>query len=289
MASSNPKRQLIPLLRESLNIYMSNPLILLPFVTIAFIQLLVLEVLYFAPSFPLVRFFGPLIQKLEGETYLHYPQSFLILPKWFQIAQYFIYVLIGSLLTATAMTIISDINNQKKTSFGSALRRTLSQYVHLIIAAIITFFVYQGLSGLYGLCIRRAIQIRSETGIFYFIKATVLYGAPYFTLLIGVLVTTLLAFVFPIIILERKKVFSAILLNFRYLWGSFWFIFFVVVIPTLLYVPVLLLRDNLGIVVNLTFEGMRLLLITLSVLIMIVIDATIYTAITTYYLLKKEL
>jgi hypothetical protein len=289
MASPNPKKQIIPLLRESLNVYITNPLILFPFVTIAFVQLLALEVLYFAPRFPLVKFFGPLIQKLEGEAYLHYPQSFIILPKWFQIAQYFIYVLIGSLLTATAVTIISDINNQKKTAFGSALRRTLPQYVHLIIAALITFFVYQGLSGLYGLCIRRALQIRSETGIFHFIKATVLYGSPYFNLLIGVLVTTIFAFVFPLIIIDKKKVFSAILLNFRHLWGSFWFIFLVAFIPTLLYVPVLLLRDNLGIVVNLTFEGMRLLLIVSSVLIMIVIDATIYTAITTYYLLKKEL
>ncbi|OGX41582.1 MAG: hypothetical protein A3G91_02710 [Omnitrophica WOR_2 bacterium RIFCSPLOWO2_12_FULL_50_9] len=288
MASPTPKKQLIPLLRESVNAYITHPILLFPFVTIAFVQILLLEVLYFAPRFPLVKFFGPLIQRLEGEAYLHYPQNLLILPKWFQIAQYFIYVLIGSLLTATAIAMIANLNNQKKTTFGAALRSTLPRYLHLVIAAIITFFVFQGLSGAYGLCIRRALQIRSETGLFHLIKAIVLYGAPYFNLLIGVLVTVMFAFVFPIIVIDQKKVFSAILLNFRHLWRSFWFIFFVILIPTLFYVPVMLLRDNLGIVVNLTFEGMRLLLIILSIVVMIVIDATIYTAITTYYLFKKE-
>lgn len=288
MSHQNTNKQLIPLLRESINSYIANPIILLPFITIAFIQMLILEVIYFAPQFPLIKFFGPLIQRLEGEAFLHYPQNLIILPKWFQTAQFFIYIFISSFLIGTAITIIANINNNKKSSFGAAAQQALSQYIHLVLAAITTFIMFYLFSSVYSILIRRALQIQSKTGIFYMIKATVIYGAPYFNLLIGIVVTALFAFLFPIIIIEKKKIFAALILNFKSLWGSSWFLFFVVLVPTLFYIPVILLRNNLGIIINLTFEGMRMVVLIVSTLVMLFIDATIYTAITTHYLLKKE-
>lgn len=288
MNVKSPNRQLFSLLRESVNSYVVNPVILFPFATIAFIQLLVIEIIYFSPRFPLVRFFGPMIQRLEGEAYLHYPNNFMILPKWFQIAQYFIYIFIGSFLTAVAIAIIANLNSNKKTNFSSAVRETLPQYVHIALAAIITFAVFYGLTGVLGLIVRRAVQIKSQTGIFYVIKAIVLYGLPYYNLLIGVLVTTVFAFVFPAIVIDRKKIVPALLVNFRYLWKSFWFLFVVILIPTLFYVPVLLLRNNFGSSMDMTFQELKPALMVLSVLAMLFIDAAIYTALATYYLMKKE-
>jgi len=287
----NPKKtdkQLVPLLRESVNTYVSNPVILIPFLTVAFVQLLILEIIYFSPRFPLVKFFGPLIQRLEGEAFLHYPQNFIILPKWFQTAQYFIYVFIGSFLIAVAIALIAQINNSRKPAFGSALRETLSQYVHIVLAAALAFVSFFTMAKGYGLLIDRALLIRSESGIFYILKAVILHGAPYFNLLIGVLVTAIFAFLYPIIVIDRKKIFSALVLNFRHLFKSFWFICFTVMIPTLFYVPVLLLRNNLGFIQNITFEGIQVGMIILSIVVMMFIDATVYTAVTTYYLLKKE-
>ncbi len=288
MNAKSPNRQLFSLLRESVNSCVVNPVILFPFATIAFIQLLVIEIIYFSPRFPLVRFFGPVIRRLEGEIYLHYPHSFMILPKWFQIAQYFIYIFIGSFLTAVAIAIIANLNSSKKTNLSSAARETLPQYVHIALAAIITFAVFYGLTGILGLIVRRAVQIQSQTGIFYVIKAIVLYGLPYYNLLIGVLVTTVFAFVFPAIVIDRKKIVPALLINFRYLWKSFWFLFVVILIPTLFYVPVLLLRNNFGSSMDMTFQELKLALMVLSVLVMLFIDAAIYTALATYYLMKKE-
>ena len=285
--SQKSHKQLIPLLKEAVNSFVANPIILFPFVTTAFIQLLVLEIIYFSPRFPLVNFFGPLIRR-EGEAFLHYPQHLLILPQWFQIAQYFIFIFISSFLIAVAIEIIKNINSNKKTTFPGALRAILPQYVHVCLAAIITFLAFYILSKLQGLLIGRAMHIRSGTGIFYIIKTAVLYGAPYLNLLIGTLITTIFAFVLPIIVIERKKVFQAIALNFKYLRGSFWFIFFIVLIPMLFYVPVLLLQGNLSSIANLTFEGVRLVSPAISIIVLTMVDATVYTAITAYFLLKKE-
>ena len=282
------QKQIIPLLRESVNSFVANPIILFPFITTAFIQLFVLEIIYFAPRFPLVYFFGPIIRRMEGEAYLHYPQHLLILPKWFQAAQYFLFIFISSFLIAVAIEIIKNIDNNKKITFPNALRAMLPRYVHVCLAAVATFLVFYLLSKTQALIIGRALQISSKAGIFYMIKTTVLYGAPYWNLLIGTLVTTLFAFVLPVIVIERKKIFQAIALNFKYLWGSFWFIFFIVLIPMLFYVPILLLQGNLSSIASQTLEGVRLLSPAISIVVLTLIDATVYTAITIHFLLKKE-
>ena len=289
MTKKSKNAQLMPLLKSSVNACFYNPIILVPFATTAFIQLLILEILYFAPRFPLSVFFGPVIRRFHGEAFLHYPYSFAMVPKAFQSVQIPIYIFISSFFIAVAVVIIAAVNNDQRITFGKACRQALSRYVHIIIAALISFGIFYGISSIYGLVIKRALQITSTRGIYFMIKSTVLYGAPYVNVLIGVFVTALFAFVFPVIMIEKKKVFAAIIGNFRALWGSCRFTFFVVAIPTLFYLPVMLLRTGIAspkMVV--AFPGIQILTLVLSVLVMFAIDVVVYTAITTYYLLKKE-
>lgn len=285
-APKKPK-QIIPLLREAVNNLTAHPALLFPFATIAFIQLLVLEIIYFSPRFPLVKFFGPMIQRLEGEAYLHYPQHLVIVPKWFQAVQYFIYLFISSFLVAVAVEMIAAFNSSKKTGFAAAAGNTRSCYVHVVLAAFAAFFIFYGLTQCYGLLIARALQIQSQSGIFFMIKMTVLRGAPYFNLLIGAMVTALFALIYPIIVIDRKKFFPALVLNFKYFFKSFWVIFCVVLIPTLFYVPFLLLRNNLPASMLLLAET-RLVLIVVGVVMMVFIDAVVYSAVTAHYLLKYK-
>ena len=80
MPPKGAPKQLIPLLRGSIETFITHPVILFPFVTIAFIQMLILEVLYFAPRFPLSVFFNPIVKTLWGEKFVHYPHNFVVLP-----------------------------------------------------------------------------------------------------------------------------------------------------------------------------------------------------------------
>ena len=102
------------------------------------------------------------------------------------------------------------------------------------------------------------------------------------------MVFALFAFVFPIIVIDKRKILAAIGLNFKNLRGSFWYMFVVVLIPTLFYLPVLLLRSNISGIADVTIPEVRLLALIISVLVTMFIDVTIYTAITSFYLLKKE-
>ncbi|MBN1870058.1 MAG: hypothetical protein JW847_05745 [Candidatus Omnitrophica bacterium] len=282
------KEELVPLLRGTFNSFFTHPIILFPFITIAFIQILVLEILYFSPRFPLSAFFNPIIQTLWGEAFIHYPNNFIILPKLFRNAQLSLYLFVSSFLIAVAISIISAINDNRKIKFSKACRDVLSQYVHVFIAALLTLGVFWGFFRAYNLLVVRVLQIKSAEGIFPVIKTIVIEGAPYFNLIIGALVTTLFAFVLPLIVIDKRKIFSAVLLNFRYLWGSFWLVAALVVAPVLLYVPVLMLRGNAAGIAQATFPEAGALILAAGILVTMFIDAMIYTAITMFYLLKKE-
>ena len=134
MPSKNVPRQLMPLLKGAVDTFFNNPIILIPFITIAFVQLLVLEVLYFSPRFPLASFFNPIIGTLWGAEFIHYPNNILILPKLFQNIQALVYIFISSFLIAVAIWIISAINDGKKVNFSLACKVTLRHYIHIFCA-----------------------------------------------------------------------------------------------------------------------------------------------------------
>ena len=281
-------RHLIPLLKGSVDTFVNNPIILLPFLTIAFIQLLILEILYFSPRFPLSVFFNPIVGTLWGTEFIHYPNNFLMIPKLFQNIQVVVYIFVSSFFIAAAIEIISAINSDKKINFSLACKNTLGQYIHVFSGALISFCTFFGLYKLYHFALNSFLRSSSVDGIFFIVKKIILYGAPYMVLLIGVFVTALFAFVFPIIVIDKRKILAAIGLNFKNLWGSFWYIFVAVLIPTLFYLPVLLLRSNISGIAEVTIPEIRLLALIISVIVTMFIDVTIYTAITSFYLLKKE-
>jgi len=167
-------------------------------------------------------------------------------------------------------------------------RYILGRYIHIFAAALISFCTFFGLYKLYGFATDLFLRSSSVDGIFFIVKTIVSHGVPYANLLIGVFVTALFAFVFPIIVIDKQKIFAAIGLNFKNLWGSFWYIFIVVLIPTLFYLPILFLRSNINGLANATIPEIRVLALVISVLVTMFIDVTIYTAVTSFYLLKKE-
>lgn len=288
MPARKVPKHLISLLKGSVDTYIAHPVILIPFVTIAFIQLLVLEILYFSPRFPLSIFFNPVVKSLWGGQYVHYPANFLVLPKLFQNVQVFIYIFIGSYFIAVAIGIIAVLNSNGKISLFSSCRDALRQYVHIFVGALISFIVFFGLHKLYNFLMLKALNISSIEGAYNIIKNVIFWGSPYVNLLIGTFVAAIFAFVFPIIIIDKKKIFAALWLNFKNLWGSFWFIFLVAMIPTLFYLPVLLIRNNINGLADALFPEVRIIVLMVSIIVTMFIDATIYTAMTLFYLLKKE-
>ncbi|HPN56766.1 MAG TPA: hypothetical protein PLD92_07940 [Candidatus Omnitrophota bacterium] len=290
MSSESKSKQPIALIKTAISTLFTHPQILSPYAIIAFYEFLIFELLFFAPRYPLVTFFGPIIRKLEGEVFLHYPFSYYVLAKWFQstLLQSVIFVVLNSFFIGVSIAIINAINNGQPVILKAAFKRAAASYVHLFIGAALPVATMIGLSQLHELVINRALVIRSTSGIYYILKQMVLLSVPYFNLFLAVFSTALFIYVIPGIIIDKKKIFGALASNFKILWKSFGFTLLVLILPALIYLPVILLQSTTSIYKDAAPPELLGILAIVGVILSIVIDIIHYTTMTTYYLLKKE-
>jgi hypothetical protein len=276
-------------LRLTFNLFkLEHQQIFYPFIIIVFINLFVLEILYFSPRYPLSIFFAPIVSRIWGEEYMHYPMNLMLLPKVFYYAQMVIFLFFSSILTALVADMVSAINNEKTVDFKSSLRKSLPGYVYIVIYSLLSLLLFQAFDSGYGLLMHRAFKIHSTTGVFFWIKQSIVYVAPYGSFLYSIFVTALLIYIPVLIILEKKKFLGAFLTNFKVLFGSFWLTFALILIPTLFHIPLLLIRDNVGSLAKITSPEIQVAVIVLSVFVTTAINIFIMATVTTYYLYKKE-
>jgi hypothetical protein len=276
------------LLRASLNNIVQHPVILFPTATLAFIQLLLLEILYFAPQKPLSIFFGPLIKSIWSEEYMHYPQNLILLPKMFYYVQIIIYLVLGSFFLAFTSKIVSVLNVHPRVNLKSSFKETLSTYIHIFFASIISYILFQILANGYVKILNYIINIKPFGASVSFWNKTLLWTIPYFQFLLGILASTLIVYVVPIIVIEKLKIFPAILKNFRVLFHSFPTTILIVGLPSLFYLPILALRNNVPFLMHSLAPEIQLIVIILSLLISMGVDLMIIVSTTTLYLFVKE-
>ncbi len=262
----------------SINTLIKNPVILYPFSILAFIQLLALEILYFAPRYPFVKFFAPLISTIWSKKFLHYPFDLVLLPKIFYYAQLIIYFFLGNFCLAVAASLISAINSSQKGNLKIAIKNALSKYVHLCFYSIISFFLFFMINKFF-LLIANITMMTSEP---------INTNSIYIQFILSTIITVSLAYVIPIIACEKKKIFSALFLNFKTLYSSFWQTLIIVTIPTFFYLPIYILRNQIDILNNVAIPEVQLFFLIINILITVVIDTIVITALTNYYLIYKK-
>lgn len=290
MTENNLGKRPIALLKSSLTTLLSNPPLLFPFLCVGFIQLFLLEIIFFSTRHPLNVFFGPIIKRLEGEIFLHYPFNFLVVMKWWQnsLLQSTLYIFVTSLFIGMAIVTIEAININRTINYSAFLRKALRSYVHIFVAASLTVATMFFFSSLHGVVLGRAMAIKSVSGKFFLLKQAVLWSAPYVNLLVAVFVTSIFIFLIPIIILDGKKITSALVTNFRVLGRSWGVTLGIIFLSSLLYIPAILLKTFSPMFQKNILPELWPLIPLFTILSSLFIDAIQYTAITTLYLLTKE-
>jgi|CXWL01.1.fsa_nt_gi hypothetical protein len=276
------------LLRASLHTICQNPVILFPTASLAFIQLFILEILYFSPQYPLAYFFGPLIRSVWSEEYLHYPQNLMLLPKIFYYAQIIIYLLIGSMLLALSSKIVAILNEHPKVNIKVAFAETMRLYVHIFCASLISYILFQVFANSYAHLVEIIIKLKPFGKTMSFWDKTLLWTVPYFQFLSGILASTLIVYVIPIIVHEKKKIFSALIENFKILLHTFPTTLLIVGLPTLLYLPILALRNNIPFLMDTLGPEVQIIVIIIGLFVTMGIDLMIIVSATTLYLFVKE-
>lgn len=281
----NPTPKVFPILRIAINTLFSNSAIIFPYIVILFIQFLMLEILYFYPQWPLNLFFEPLVSKLESPMFMNYPLNLALLQKMYFQAYIPVYIFLSSYFVCVAIAAIKAINDDEKPRMGQIMLRMLPYYIYIIVTATLIYLISYLFSEGYGLIYNRAGQIRSTSGPFFMLKQTVMVGAPYFRLFLNVIAVWMFAYVFPLIAIEKRNLFVALIENIKYVITAPIKTFMLILIPSAVFALVLLSRKHVP------FEGefpeMRAIMIAFSIVVMVVIDAIVYTALTMFYLVRK--
>ncbi len=289
MAGMRPsRRQPLDVLRTVFRLLTAHRRITHPYVAYALFQLYLLEVLAFIHRPPLVGFFGPLVRRMKGEIYLHYPFNFLLLDRIFHGIQIPLFLLIGCVCAGATAWAVSQINDERTIQWRAFLRRCGRIYPHLILAGLLIFLVFLGWSRLEAELIGRAAAIRSTSGVFFLIKQAVFLGMPYVRLFFSVLSMSLLGGILPIITIEETHIFKAIALNFKSLRGAWGSLFVALLIPALLFVPVILLRANLSFFQTTFAPEFRAVFLIIAFGVGLFIEMIQYTILATYYLTVKD-
>jgi len=177
-------RKVLATCKESLAMFKKHPKLAVPFIILGAANLMVIYVLYLAPSRPVSHVLAPPIRAFFGERFLHYPANFYLLPKLFNFGQIFIGAVLGVLMSAQAVGMIADIKLNQRPSALINFMRGIKRYVPLLavwaaavlligLASRVILKVFGGASGVGGLVVTGLSFI-----LFVFIQIAFIYTVP---------------------------------------------------------------------------------------------------------------
>ena len=250
----------------------SKPIVLLPFLIIAFLDGLALELIYFSSREPLARIAGPVIRKFFGEAFVHYPGNLVILPKLLYYAQILIYIFIGAFLAGITVNIVKNIRTALPLKLEALINNALKRYLPLFIFAVIAV-------------VSMFLLKRVNVYFFYKLPAFILALILFFS---NIVLQAFLVLTIPIIVIKKKGLFKAlgesVILGLR----NFLSIFTLISLPFLVYLPVTLLKTGAPKLMEKTFPEISLLISSLGIILSVVMECFIIICVSQFILDKEK-
>lgn len=271
----------------ALDIMAKKPVVILPFIFIAFFETLALEAIFFAGRFPLSKIAGPVIRKFYGEQFLHYPGTLVLLPKLFNTVQTVIYIALSAALIAASVNIYKNISGGLPLKADAIIRNTARRYFeYLAYGAIVTFVLF----------------LVSRAEMFAFAKAISLVGRFLPEYIRGILPFVLMAIIFlsnvlvytftisaiPLMVLEKKSLIGSLTASALIGARNFFRIFGLLLVPFSLYLPFTVLKSYSVRIVDRWGPEANLYVALASVIVTIFVDCFIILCVCRWLEMKDK-
>ncbi|MFH1664738.1 MAG: hypothetical protein ABIA77_01165 [Candidatus Omnitrophota bacterium] len=219
-----------------------NPVILFPTLIIGFLELFCLELIYFFPRPPLMYIMNPIVKKLFGEVYVHYPGNMLMSMRMIRGAQMFIYVAFGVFLYAVTINMVKTITEGKTLKLKAQAKNTLKRYVSCMILGALLIAVFYLERKLCMPLFQKGILFLKgfAHGILIKYNPYVLSAALFVT---NIVITVLIIPVLPFMILGKLPLAKAFLKGIYFGIRGFFGIFTLILLPYIVYLPMLVLKS----------------------------------------------
>lgn len=266
---------------------LKKPVIFTPFVIIGLLECLALELAYFSVRFPLAVVFAPIIKKFFGETFLHYPANLTILSKLFYSAQTGIYIFAGTLLTAVAVQVFVNIRTGHPVIIKAIVNSAAKKYVTFACYGVIYIVLMTVLERGEGFVLLKGSRYISRHffSISPVIYSTLAVSALFFTF---VIVQAFLVLTIPIIIVEKKPLFRAIIGSIAMGARNFIKIFCLIAVPYLFYLPVIMTDTFLNTIMDKTFPEISFYITLLNIVTAVFVDSFVIVSVTQFLLATKK-
>jgi hypothetical protein len=184
---------------KAFSLIRKHPVILVPLVLAGIIDILILTVDFFYPQRPFLSLFSPVIRRIWGDYFLHYPYNFLLFPKLFSYGKSIAGFVTGVIFTGATVFMIAQAYGNNEPEFLPGLRRGLKRYGRNLTIWALTFLAV--------FMINRTALYLSER---YFSYSSL---APAFTFMSGVAFQMCFVYAIPSVIVENRKVIPALKRN----------------------------------------------------------------------------
>jgi len=261
------------------------PSLLIPFFVTAVFEGLVLTVLFYYPRSPFAAIFGPPVKAFYGIRFLHYPYNFLLLPKLFYYAQILTTLTLGVVMFGMAMGMVSQVHTEgTKPRIGGSINRSLRRYLSLagiwLLTFIISLIILRGPAFL-------IMKFMQPTTFARILLLVVSYGG----ILAVFLVEALFIYAYPAIIVERLGFFKSIARSFSVSTGVFLTTAILVIVPRILDVVGIIIKDKMTSATNLSFPDFPEITVVMLAIVLgitFITDSLVFLSTANLFMLKKE-
>ena len=261
--------------KTTLVIFKKNPAVLIPFLIVGLSDFLILALIYLAPRPPLSALLAPPIRVFYGEQFLHYPFNLLLIPRLFNYAHIVSTAFIGVLMTGVAIGMLKEVKQGLSPGILFNLIKSVRLYLRLLVIWLVMFglvtLVFKSLPLILQIKQRAALQIAFYAGF-----------------LISILIQTIFMYAMPAVMIEEKRTWLAIKRGVTFARSAFLPTLLLVAIPTLIYIPIIVLRGNLPVLMSKFFPEVVLILLGLGIIVSVIMDCLITCSTTILFLNQRR-
>lgn len=259
---------------EAYDFIAKRPVVILPFIIIAFFECLALELIFFSTRNPISYLANPIIRKFFGEAFAHYPMNMVLLPKLFYYSQIVLYAILGVFMTGLSVNIFKNVRAGLPLVTGAILKNGLKRYLSFVLYGILVSVLLVLLRRADIFLFKKLVRLILE---FFPTLSPQLYriAITLFLLLTNVIMQAFLILTIPVMVLENKfiprAVFRSVYLGAR----NFLTVFGIIFLPFMLYTPIVLLMSFSDVLVKNVAPEITFYLTLINIVMTIFIDCFI--------------
>jgi len=237
------KISVVAIWRAAVNLVVSEPRVLVPFAVLAAVEIVQLFILANSPHFPVNKIMAPLIQRIWGGVFLHYPYIYELLPRLVYYAKMAAGVFVGGVTTAMACLIILQVESDRRVSLRKAFRQSMGRYVSLFLLMLLLYVAVHYAMKQPQLLLAALFHGKAKL-LFLGPRPWFEVILPTFLFLLAVILQGFFVFSIPFIVIKGKKFLAALWSGVVLFAKNALRTLVLVGVPMLLYIPVTIVRSN---------------------------------------------